>query len=199
MQVFGRLTVDSVEGSKVHCTCACGTKRIVSIYSLRSGNTRSCGCLARERTANMGRSNKTHGMKKTRTYKAWESMRRRCFNPRAGNFKHYGGRGITVCDAWASFENFLADMGECPDGLTLERNDTNGNYEPSNCCWATPVEQTRNRRITATLEIDGRTRVLGEVCAERGVSAHLVHCRLRSGWPVNDRLFMPSLRTSLGA
>lgn len=70
MQVFGRLTVDSVEGSKVHCTCACGTKRIVSIYSLRSGNTRSCGCLARERTASMGRGNKTHGMKKTRTYKA---------------------------------------------------------------------------------------------------------------------------------
>lgn len=127
MQVFGRLTVDFVEGSKAHCTCACGTKRIVSIYSLRSGNTRSCGCLARE------------------------------------------------------------------------RNNTNGNYEPSNCRWATQVEQTRNRRITATLEIDGRTRVLGEVCAERGVSAHLVHCRLRSGWPVNDRLFMPSLRTSLGA
>ena len=199
MQVFGRLTVDFVEGSKAHCTCACGTKRIVSIYSLRSGNTRSCGCLARERTASMGRGNKTHGMKKTRTYKAWESMRRRCFNPRAVNFENYGGRGITVCDAWARFENFLADMGECPDGLTLERNDTNGNYEPSNCRWATPVEQTRNRRITVTLEIGGRTRVLGEVCAERGVSAHLVHCRLRSGWPVNDRLFMPSLRAGRGA
>ena len=135
----------------------------------------------------------------TPTKRSWYMMLQRCTNPKATYFHRYGGRGIKVCARWRRFENFLADMGECPDGLTLERNDTNGNYEPSNCHWATPVEQTRNRRITATLEIDGRTRVLGEVCAERGVSAHLVHCRLRSGWPVNDRLFMPSLRTSLGA
>lgn len=191
--IFGRLTVLRREGKNAHCICECGVERVVLFSSLRRGNTRSCGCLARERRVAMGRANKTHGMKKTPTYKSWDGMRYRCLSPHSVSYPYYGARGIKVCERWNKFENFLADMGERPAGMTLERIDTNGDYEPSNCRWATPVEQTRNRRITAYIEIDGERRILGEVCAERGVSAQLVHGRLRSGWPVDDRLFCPSL------
>lgn len=188
--VYGRLTVLSVEGTMANCLCTCGTRKSILMRSLRSGNTRSCGCLGREARAANGRRNRTHGMKRTSTYKSWDSMKQRCLNPKSRQYRDYGGRGISICARWVeSFENFLADMGECPPGLTLERKDVNGHYEPSNCTWATRLAQTRNRRITAHIKVDGQDRILGEVCAERGVNAHLVHGRLRSGWPINERLF----------
>lgn len=146
---FGRLTVamrSSPIGSmpvRWHATCDCGNKCIVAGNKLKKGLTRSCGCLAQESRVT---SNTTHGMSGTRTYRQWEAMRHRCLYPSQDNYKWYGGRGIKICERWNRFANFLADMGTAPDGLELDRKDTNGNYEPGNCRWITHKDNCNNRR-----------------------------------------------------
>ncbi len=125
------------------CLCACGNKTTVRGNNLRKskGNTRSCGC-------EKGRRSHEHSPagKPSATYRAWGAMRQRATNPNHESYRYYGGRGITICERWASFENFLADMGEKPEGRTLDRTDNDGNYESSNCRWATPSEQAKNQR-----------------------------------------------------
>lgn len=148
---FGRLVArECVESSgppsehRYRCDCDCGASTTVVARSLTTGHTSSCGCLhTKHGAAPRGRV--------TRTYRSWQLMIARCYRPEAERYPLYGGRGITVCDRWRGehgFEHFLADMGERPAGLTLDRKDTDGNYEPENCQWADATVQARNRRTT---------------------------------------------------
>ena len=123
------------------CICDCGKAVLVPAGSLRQGSKKSCGCLLRG-----SRRCRSHGMSGSPTYKSWEAMKQRCSNPNNTRYADYGGRGITVCDRWQSFEHFLQDMGERPDGTTLDRVDNNLGYCPENCCWSTPKQQCSNRR-----------------------------------------------------
>jgi hypothetical protein len=148
-QTFSRLTVIERAGSKANgaawkCKCICGNETIVSRHCLIHGNVQSCGCLYRERQRE---ATVTHGLSKHPLYQSWATMISRCENPNATGYRNYGGRGIKVCERWRhSFPNFLKDMGERPDGMTVERKNVNGDYSPENCVWGTHKEQHHNKQ-----------------------------------------------------
>jgi len=162
-----------------YCQCDCGNIVSIRWANIQSGDTKTCGC--------SGPASKTHGMSGTRVYLIWCNMRNRCTNPKRNNYSDYGGRGITFCERWASFDNFLADMGEPPsDQHSLDRIDSNGNYEPSNCRWATTSEQLNNKRTTRWIEINGRTQSLAQWCREFGLNSGSVRGKLRRGATVEE-------------
>lgn len=172
-----------------NCLCSCGSRRLVNAPSLKSGNTRSCGCLQREIAA---RVNTTHGYcigQKTRTYRCWRNMINRCENPNVPGFRDYGGRGIKVCRRWHVFENFIADMGECPPALELERRDNDLGYERGNVRWATKADNCRNRRSNVNLTIDGETLCATEWSYRSGIRIGTIYSRLRKGWSDQDAVF----------
>ena len=150
-QRFHRLTVieraDNSAAQKTRwvCLCDCGNHTTVVGSILRNGHTKSCGCLSREMVIAR---NTTHGDSNHPLHKIWYQMVRRCTNPDDAAYKYYGGRGIEVCSSWLGFHAFLADMGERPEGGTLERKNNNGNYCPDNCIWASWNAQHANRRTT---------------------------------------------------
>lgn len=137
--------------------------------------------------------NRKHLMTGTSIYKTWTEFRRRCSDPSHKNYGNYGGRGITVCERWSnSFENFYADMGPRPPGMTLDRKDNDGPYSPENCRWATPLEQTRNRRVTNFVTYEGVVMPLPECCERAGVEYLTVHNRVfKHGWPLERALSAP--------
>lgn len=137
-------TKDYNKEARWKCLCDCGNISIVRSYLLRKSKTKSCGCLRVETINKVD--NTKHGLHNTRTYHSWEQMKQRCLNPKATRYPTYGAVGVTVCSRWMNFENFLVDMGERPEGHTLDRINPYGNYEPLNCRWATYKEQVHNRR-----------------------------------------------------
>lgn len=188
--IYGRLVVLRDEGmNRVVCKCSCGNEHTVWRGSLRSGRTKSCGCLHDEAAA---KSRLTHGHSRTGawslTYSCWAAMIQRCTNPKNSRWDDYGGRGITVCERWLKFENFLADMGEKPDrSMSIERVDNNGNYEPTNCVWIPLSEQTRNRRpYGERFSVGGRTLTISQWSDELGVSVMGLRNRLYRGWTVEQ-------------
>lgn len=127
----------------------------------------------------------------TKTFTAWVNMIQRCYNESHKSFHRYGGRGIKVCERWKdSFENFLEDMGESPDGLQLDRKDVDGDYEPDNCRWVTPKVNANNRGNNTLIEHDGRTQTVSEWAREIGISKQALLYRLNNGWSVSEALSM---------
>lgn len=146
-QKFGRLTVTGRSekrrsaGALWECLCECGGVALSDSLKLRTGHTRSCGCMKVEAVPNL-----SHGHSGTRTHRSWKEMRQRCLNPNSDQWQWYGGRGIGICPEWSSFERFLMDMGQRPAGKTIDRIDSDGGYEKANCRWATPTEQAETNR-----------------------------------------------------
>lgn len=183
-KLFGRLTVQEYVGNhKWKCLCVCGKTAVVPSIALRYGTTKSCGCY---RSEVLSAKAKTHGMSRTKTYETWCKMISRCTSPSAVQYKHYGKRGISVCPRWEKFENFLADMGTRPAGTTLDRINNDGNYEPSNCRWATQSEQTNNTRRSVRYE--GKS--LRQLSEETGIKYPTLTYRMRKfGTPFPPHLF----------
>lgn len=141
------------------CVCDCGTTRVVTGSALNTGKSKSCGCAAVEMTAERSA---THGKSKTRTYRIWQAMLNRCRYPTSHMYHRYGGRGIAVCERWTSFENFIADMGECPPGFSIDRIDNDADYGPENCRWADRKTQARNKSTNRIISFEGKRKCLKE-------------------------------------
>lgn len=195
--VYGRLTVESElppsVGSRSRrrmlCRCSCGKFHEAYSDNLVRGIVKSCGCLHAD-TRHLIRL--THGMSGSRTYKSWAGMRDRCGNPRNGSYKDYGGRGVTWCDRWDNFSNFLKDMGVRPKGcFSIERIDNDRGYEPGNCRWATPTEQANNRRSNHLLAHQGTTLSISGWARLTGIPRTAIQSRISHGWGVKAALETP--------
>ncbi len=194
--IYGRLTVKRrafIDGRHPRwvCRCECGTEIIAFGLNLRRGFTRSCGCLAREETAAR---NRTHGASPrghlTAEYRAWRGMKTRCTNKNEPSYRYYGGRGISVSEQWLNdFQAFLADMGPRPSSQhSIERIDNSGNYEPSNCRWASRSEQAANKRNNRLITHDGLTLPISEWARQHGLKAGTLRRRIVNRWPMSKAL-----------
>lgn len=194
---FGRLTCLEIAGQTKNknmlwlCQCDCGKLTIVSQGNLTYGNVKSCGCLNVDRTKEV---NTKHGLTHTRLYNIWRGIRKRCFDPTVPEYQNYGGRGISVCQEWLEFINFAnwAKANGYKDGLTIERINNDGNYEPTNCRWIPLAEQARNRRNSHFVSYSGETKTLAEWSNITGINPDTISARLkRYGWPVEKALTQP--------
>lgn len=180
----------------VYCTCKCGTEKFVRADYLLKGVTKSCGCLRAHWTVKHGhsRGNSKLGSLKTPEYATWDAMIQRCTNPKAMFWENYGGRGIRVCDRWRnSFAHFLEDMGNRPDGHSIDRINNDGNYEPSNCRWATTGEQLRNTRRNVSITFNGKTMCMKDWAKELGMSVPVLRNRIRF-WTLEKAMTLPVSR-----
>lgn len=196
---FGRWTVvsrannHSGAGVRWACQCSCGTQRDVIGLSLTSGASKSCGCLHKEIMSTMlSERNTTHGRSHSRTYSIWESMKKRCRDPKNTSYRYYGAIGITVCNRWVeSFAAFFEDMGECPDSMSLDRVDPSIGYVKENCRWADVTTQANNRRSNRHITHSGETLTHAQWSRKLGGCALLVQQRLRCGWSETQAVTIP--------
>lgn len=193
-QTFDRLTVIQEAGVDTRgeklwmCKCDCGNIVNVLSSNLRTGHTKSCGC----RRSDKGVGNYKHGMFGTPLYEVWRNMIQRCNNPNSTVYDRYGARGISVTPRWLKFENFYKDMGDCPEGFTLERINNNGNYCPENCKWVSRKEQARNRETSVDITYDGRTQCVSAWEEELGFKHGTLWMRLyKYNWPVDKAMTEP--------
>lgn len=183
---YGSITALSIAGKSVSgdlkwlFICDCGKRFDATGCYARTGKITTCPECAKERVR---LASVIHGKSETKEYFTWTDIKTRCYNPKTKYFNNYGGRGIVVCDRWLeSFENFLSDMGVKPSVKhTIERKDNNGNYEPSNCYWATYTEQANNKRNNIKVTIDGETKTISRWASENGLSYSTVYQRHRDG------------------
>lgn len=199
---FGRLAVVGYYGSsgrgkhKWQCLCDCGATVNVLANNLVRGGSKSCGCARRETCKAVGDRVRTHGMSKTTIYAIWAGMVARCHRETAKDYPRYGGRGITVCERWRVFENFFADMGEKPPGMSLDRIDNSSGYSPENCRWASGRQQNINRSQTRMITIGGETKCLAEWAEQAGaVAENTFRRRLANGMEPGAALFTPPRKT----
>lgn len=192
---YGRLTVIEMAGHNHHkqrqwrCTCDCGNLVEKTGSDIRNGNTLSCGCLATEFRSQFGTlTNKAHGMSKSQIWSIHRSMMDRCYLPTSHAYSRYGGRGITVCERWHNFENFYADMGDKPKGMSLDRIDNNGEYSPVNVKWATTKEQANNRSSSKFIEHDGKRMTITQWAEYAGIEMRTLWSRLRLGIAMPEAL-----------
>lgn len=199
MVVNGLLTQVGVSfrakvGSQIHrlavFRCECGNRVIISRSCVRKGR-KTCGCESRKA---IGIRSLIHGNarrgKHTPEFRTWACMKNRCESPSHDKYEYYGGRGIKICERWQQFQNFLSDMGPRPHGMSIDRDDPDGNYEPSNCKWSTSIEQARNKRSAIVLKIKEETRLLVEWSEVDGAaSCKQIRQRLRRGWTPEEAVF----------
>lgn len=195
-QKFGRLTAivrsigRTANGYKWFCECDCGNETFVLGVNLRSGQTRSCGCLSLE----VNRAEKPwavkHGMYKSPEYQAYHDMIRRCTNPDSQRWDRYGARGISVCPRWLeSFENFYSDMGPRPSkNHSLDREDNDGNYEPGNCRWTTFLEQVNNKSDNRTYDLNGETLTISQIARKYNIPRGRLDTRLKKGDSIEEAI-----------
>ena len=191
---FGRLTVTKFLGNKGtrysmwECVCSCGNTPVVRGSSLTSGQTKSCGCLRKEKAS---LTHRKHGQAvsggKNGEYTIWKSMRRRCNDPKCPEYKDYGGRGIKICERWNDFNNFFEDMGDRPKGMSLDRKNNDGDYCPENCRWATPKEQSNNARSNKLLAYKSKTRNIAQWARHLDMNEGTLRYRLKH-WSVDRAL-----------
>ena len=207
-KTFGRLValrseIKRPEGGQQYtlwfCRCGCGNEKWIRQANLQSGSTISCGChrleLHRKRMTVHGHGHSGSRRPNSPTMMSWASMMQRCYKPKTNRFEAYGGAGIKVCKEWHAFVNFLSDMGERPDGKTLDRINSSKDYCPSNCKWSTRKEQNRNRKSVIMLTARGKTMCLAE-WEENGsaVRANSIARRIRAGWPAEMAIFFKGNR-----
>lgn len=195
---FGRLIVMRRYGTYIspagakhvqwECLCDCGNTTVTTTGRLKSGNTQSCGCLKKERASH---ANRTHGASGTRLHRIWKGIKARCSNKNNPQYKDYGGRGISICDAWRqsydAFRSWAVENGY-DDNLTIERMDVNGNYCPENCKWITLQEQQDNRRNTVRITSGDVVRTAKEWAEATGIPYNTIRGRFYRGYSTQDVL-----------
>ena len=193
---FGRLKVVEEVIPKIHnyveykCVCDCGKKVIVKAGCLTGGRATSCGCFQRE---NASKIHKKNYDVKSKEYKTWCGIKRRCTNKNEKSYLKYGGRGISICDEWInSFENFLKDMGECPKNCdSIDRIDNSKGYFKENCRWSNSIEQANNRSTNIFVTYNGYTDTLANMCRKYNKPYKLVWRRLKSGLDIKNLIELP--------
>lgn len=202
-QRFGRLIVlefdhkkDCNKGANYYwkCLCDCGKEKIIPSSSLRSGATQSCGCLCKERH------HLKHKMWKSKIYGVWNGMKQRCTNPNCREYKNYGARGIEICEEWNDSKNFIdwALANGYQEGLSIDRIDYDGNYEPSNCRWSDAITQANNTRRNKVITINGEKHSVAEWSRINQIPYSYVYKRIAIGWDYERALTEPIRRIKNG-